>query len=130
MNREVDCGRDEALSRTDIAERYLSVAELSGEDEADASHNVAVGNAILAGIAASDALCCLRLGRRSRSQDHRAAVSLLGQIDSKLAQDLEKLLQLKDNAHYGDSFVNSRQLTTAIRAAQGLVEAAREATRA
>lgn len=129
MNREVLCGRVEALSRTDIAERYLTVAELAAEDDADAARNVAVGNAVLAGIAACDALCCLGLGRRSRGQDHRAAADLLRQVDTTLARDLEKLLQLKDTAHYGDRVVSSEKLTSAIRSARRLVEGAREATR-
>jgi hypothetical protein len=129
MNRQAPCGRAQALSRTDLAERYLTVAELASEEEAEASHNVAVGNAVLAGIAAADALCCLRLGQRSRSQDHRIAIESLRTVDKALARDLEKLLRLKDIAHYGDRFLGGEQLVTAIRCGQRLVEAAREATR-
>ncbi|HZI96628.1 MAG TPA: hypothetical protein VFD41_03775 [Actinomycetales bacterium] len=129
MNREITCGRGEALSRTDVAERYLTVAELAAEDDAHASRNVAVGNAVLAGIAASDALCCLRLGRRSRGQDHHAAVDLVRHVDATLARDLDRLLRLKDTAHYGDQFISSDKVISSVRAAQRLVEAAREATR-
>jgi len=38
---------------------------------------VAAGNAVLAGIAASDAICCVRLGCRHRGEDHRGATELL-----------------------------------------------------
>jgi hypothetical protein len=129
MNRYVTCGRGQALTRTDVAERYLTVAEIAAEEDAEASHNVAVGNAVLAGIAASDALCCLRLGRRSRSQDHRVAVEAIRAIDHGLAHDLEKLLQLKDAAHYGDRLINTEKLISAVRCSRRLVEAAREPTR-
>ena len=129
MNREMACGRAQALSRTDVAERYLTLAELAAEDDSSASRNVAVGNAVLAGIAASDALCCLRLGRRSRGQDHREAVDLLRQVDRTSARDLAKLLMLKDTAHYGDRLINDENRTAALRAARRLVEGAREASR-
>ena len=79
MSRQVPCSRGEALARANVAERYLTVADLAAEDDADTAHNVAVGNAVLAGIAASDALCCLRLFmcgglRRKRSTAWRFAV--------------------------------------------------------
>jgi hypothetical protein len=43
-------------------------------------NHVAAGNAVLAAIAASNALCCRLLGERSRGQDHRDAVALLEQV--------------------------------------------------
>ena len=39
--------------------------------------NVTAGLAILADIAASDAICCVRLGRYHRGEDHRRATELL-----------------------------------------------------
>ena len=43
-------------------------------------------------------------GTRSRGQDHAQAVSLVKQViphGDELANDLDRLLDLKDNAHYG-----------------------------
>ena len=89
--------------------------------------NVSVGNAVLAGIAASDALCCLRLGRRSRDASHDSAVTLLAQVDRRLAQDLQVLLSLKDLAHYSEKYVNAERHRRALRCAERLVEAAKTA---
>jgi hypothetical protein len=98
MSRQPTCGPAEARTRAAVARRYLEVAELTAdEDNAPAWRNVAVGNAVLAGIAASDALCCARLGRRSRDADHRAAVDLLAELDQSLGRDLDRLLQVKDH---------------------------------
>jgi len=45
-----------------VAEKYLDAAELMAEELAAAAGNVVVGVAVLAGIAAGDAICCARLG--------------------------------------------------------------------
>ena len=53
--------KPEGISRRRIAEKYLEVAELAATEDGMAS-NVAVGLAVLAGIAASDAICIAALG--------------------------------------------------------------------
>ena len=59
------CGRREAQARLDQARAFLDVAKLVGEQDDDlATPNVAASLAVLAGIAASDAVCCAVLGRR------------------------------------------------------------------
>jgi hypothetical protein len=113
-----------------VARRYLDVAELTAEEEdAAAWRNIAVGNAVLAGIAAADALCCARLGRRSRDADHRAAVELLTQVNQRLGLDLDRLLQVKDIAHYGSGLISDAKVRSSLRAALHLVEAAETAVR-
>ncbi|WP_141711441.1 hypothetical protein [Jiangella alba] len=81
------------------------MAELIGEqDDELATPNVASSLAVLAGIAASDAVCCVVLGRRSRGQDHRQATELLKgvtEVGDAMARDLSRLLSVKDDAHYG-----------------------------
>lgn len=82
---------------------------------------------VLAGIAASDAACCAALGRRSRGQDHRQAIDLVQQAGAdgkELANALRRLLDLKDNAHYGMRFVTAEQARAAFRNASKLVEGA------
>ena len=71
-SRTAACSPAQATTRLDHARAFLDVAELVGEqDDELATPNVAASLAVLAGIAASDAVCCAVLGRRSRGQDHR-----------------------------------------------------------
>lgn len=75
LGRSALCGKPEARTRLSHAEKFLEVAELV-ESEAlkglePASASVAAALAILAGIAASDAACCAKLGMRSRGGDHQ-----------------------------------------------------------
>src|SRR5665811_1194153 len=110
--RTGSCSKDDARNRFKRAESFLVVADLVlGErtetQEQDDDINlsgVAAALAVLAGIAAADSACCHRLGTRSRGQDHAQAVALVKQViphGDELASDLDPLLDLKDNAHYG-----------------------------
>lgn len=63
--------RAEARQRLGIAKKYLEVAELV-EGEPGAGANVCVGLAVLAAIAASDALCIDATGERYSGTDHAA----------------------------------------------------------
>ncbi|MGH3715599.1 MAG: hypothetical protein ACRDT4_19390 [Micromonosporaceae bacterium] len=114
--------------RIDQARAFLEVAELVGDEPDDlASPGVAAALAVLAGIAAADAACCARLGVRSRGQDHRQAVELLAQVGSdgrSLGRTLDRLLDIKDGAHYGAVFVSRQKATAAVRQARVLVDAA------
>jgi hypothetical protein len=80
--------------------------------------------AVLAGIAAADAACCRALGRRSRSQDHRDAVSLVREVapgGAGAARQLARLLSVKDQAQYGFEDVSGQKLVAALRQAQALL---------
>jgi hypothetical protein len=90
--------------------------------------NVSAGLAVLAGIAASDAICCARLHVRHRGDDQRSAAVLLAEATpngKRLAQTLVRLLDVKDAAHYGVHLVNSRRAKDAVKWAGRLVEDAR-----
>ncbi len=105
----------------------LELAELAAASNAEESVNAAAGNAVLAAVAASDALCCRYLGRRPRRQDHGAAAQLLAVISpngKELARHLTAALAIKDAAHYGSAFLTASRLKAAMRAATRLVEAA------
>ena len=39
----------------------------------DGEYDVAAGNAVIDGVAAADAICCVRLGERSADDDHQRA---------------------------------------------------------
>ena len=100
--RTAACTRADALQLLDRARSLLDAAQLVvGDDELE---GVAAALTVLAGIAASDAACCATLRRRHRGQDHRGAVDLLAGIaphGRQMANDLQRLLDRKDNAHYG-----------------------------
>jgi hypothetical protein len=108
--RAQTCDRAEALNRLAQAEAFLTAAALVLEDEADAARpGVAGALAVLAGIAASDAACCARLGSRARGQGHDEAVALLSSVEPhgpEMAKDLDRLLNRKDASHYGTAFVS------------------------
>jgi len=128
QGRTQNCNRAQATVRLSQARAFLDVAELVGaEDDELANPNVSAALAVLAGIAAADAACCVTLGRRSRGQDHRQALQLVTQAgpDGKtLSRALGRLLDIKDGAHYGMVFVGHQQAKTAIRHATTLVDGA------
>ena len=131
MTRQAPCGPGDAARKARLARAYLDLAEQAATGEGDEARNVAAGNAVLAAIAASDALTCLRLGRHSRGQAHSDATALLRTIrpdGARLAKDLTTALTVKDAAHYGSVFVSAATLATTLRAATRLVDAAETAT--
>jgi hypothetical protein len=79
------------------------------EETHTATPGVAVALAVLAGIAASDAACCAKLGKRSRGQDHTEAIGLLRTVvphGEEMAKDLGRLLAAKDESQYGVTLVS------------------------
>ena len=130
MIRDTPCGRAEARRQVRMARTYLDVADQASLGESDEGRNVAAGNAVLAAIAAADALCCLRLGRHARGQAHQEATALLKTVrpdGPALAKDLATVLGVKDAAHYGTVFVSATVLQSTLRATTRLVEAAEAA---
>lgn len=89
VDRTQDCGGGEARTRLRQARLYLEVALVVTTDEPGEEATVATGNAVLAGIAAADAICCEAAGQRYRGGDHRHAVDHLEQVtgDADLAAD-------------------------------------------
>jgi hypothetical protein len=129
-DRTVPGGQIESRARFRTATAYLQTAGRVLQEAATAeSASVAAGNAVLAGIAASNSICCSRLGRMHRGDDHRPATKLLEQatVDGKtLATTLSRLLELKDTAHYGAALVTTPRASAAVKWAQKLVDRARE----
>jgi len=125
-----DCSASQAKTRLDHAELYLDVARLVIADETGSEATVATGNAVLAGIAAADAICCAAAGKRYRGADHREAADYLERVtgDRKLGQALRDLADYKDGAHYGLSNVKTQRAKAATRRAETLVRAARGRT--
>lgn len=123
-----DCTKSDARNRLTQAEMYAEVAGMViGEDDG-ASLSVATGNAVLAAIAASDAICCHASGTRWRGNKHSDAVKHLDEkvtADPKLAGLLREVLEDKDAAHYGLDNVRLSKAKSAVRKATQLVEAAK-----
>jgi hypothetical protein len=130
--RTAPCSSSDGRTRLGAAHAYLEVARrVLAEPGRSEYLNVAAGLAVLAGIAAADAICGVRLGRIHRGEDHRSAQNLLGTATAdgaKLAIQLGRLLSLKDSEHYGAQVVSSRNASDAIKWASHLVERAREET--
>lgn len=133
INKTQACSEGDATARLRHARRFIEVAELvAGEGDDIEYSSQAAALAVLAGIAASDAACCKALGRRSRGPDHREASNLVEQVSpggKQAAKSLNRLLSLKDQAHYGLFDVGGGDLKSALRQANGLIEFAEKTLR-
>lgn len=118
------CGKSAARGRLDVAREYQGLAHSKANLDTGAIRNAVAGNAILAGIAAADAICCIRLGERSTSSDHSDSVSLLAKVSPELAQKLSTLIGSKPTSHYGENFIGVETLKSCLRAMDQLVLAA------
>jgi hypothetical protein len=118
------CNAANAKTRLAVARQYQSLAELASADTSAAAQTAGVGNAVLAGIAAADAICCVRLGKRSSSTNHQDAVRLLQQVDQALAQSLAVLVAVKTPSQYGESLLSPALVTKSMRALDVLIIAA------
>jgi hypothetical protein len=82
---------------------------------------------VLAAVAASDAICCMRRGLYHRGDDHRGAVELLrsaGPSGPDLAKDLARVLAVKDQVHYSGDPLPASELRSVLRCATRLVDEA------
>jgi hypothetical protein len=124
--RVTACTSAEAHSRRAQARAFLDTAELVLTEDQREAH-VAAALAVLAGIAAADAICGIRLGRWSRGQDHEQAVRLLRDVvlhDATLPNKLGRLLADKDATHYSPNLITIAKARTLVRHAASLVEEA------
>ena len=127
------CSRTDARARLEDARAFLTVADLAlaqnvitGDDDINLS-GVSVALAVLVGIAAADAVCCHRLGRRFRGQDHRGAVDVVKTLVPEgpdMAKELGRLLDVKDSAHYGVLGVSAKEARKAVEQARRMVDRA------
>ena len=90
-----------------------------------ATPGVAASLAVLAGIAASDVVCCAKLRKRARGQDHKDAVGLLRTVAPTaivMAKDLARLLAAKDESHYGLTLVDRNKGRRMVAYVRGMIE--------
>jgi hypothetical protein len=110
-------------ARADAAAKFDDVARLvDGED--GGYRKVTAALAVLAGIAAADAMSGSVLGHCSRGQDHRQAVDLLRSVRgaSDAAAALGRLLDLKDSSHYGPDATSADAVTKALNASKTMLD--------
>lgn len=133
-SRTKNCSRKDAHVRLMQAESFVKTAQMVAEEtKNEFNPGVSASLAVLAGIAASDAACCARLGVRSRGEAHSDAVALLGTViphGAIMAKDLQRLLNRKDDSHYGVTFVSSLDALRMISWARRIVASARVAVEA
>ena len=120
-------GRDTA-SRVREAESFAAHAMIDPFSEIGEDRSTAVANAVMAGIAAADAICCKTLGEHSASPDHKHALEMLREvpgIGAEAANRLGTLIDLKPKAMYGVGVhPNMSETKRAMRAMRYLVEMA------
>jgi len=125
--RTSPCTPEVRQGRLRKAVEFLDAASLVGDpaDEEATSNDAFVTLCIEAGIAASDVICCARLGRHAQGQDHNEAVTLLSQANNESARHLRVLLSMKTKAAYSHTGMGAGDAKRAGRAAEALVETAR-----
>lgn len=93
MVRATLCTQEIRRGRLRKAEQFFNAASQIA-DLAKVS-DAYVTLCVHAGIAASDVICCARLGQHAAGDNHNEAVSLLRRADDSSAKSLQVLLSLK-----------------------------------
>lgn len=126
---EERCNERVRSGRLEKAKQFLLAAQLIKDfaDEGEVA-DAYVTLCVHAGIAAADVICCARVGRYARGDDHSEAVALLRKAGaSDAAKRLGVLLSLKTKAGYTYIPSTKADVTKAARAAAELVAAAERA---
>jgi hypothetical protein len=121
-----ECNSAVTAGRLSEAIEFLDAAESLEDDKPNAAGDLFVD----AGIAASDVLCCVRLGIHSSGGSHAEAANLLSKADKGSERHLSTLLSLKNKAAYTHQSLSAAERKKMNRAASHLVEAAKRAVAA
>lgn len=117
----------DVLSRQSHAHAFLKSAflieEFGSDAEIEPTGNTIASLAVLAGIAASDAICGAEVGERA-GENHADAVKLLRQVTpgKSCAAQLQRLLDAKPESHYSPSLVTVSRATELVEQASRLVD--------
>ena len=118
-----DCNSAVTAGRMSKAIEFFDAAEYLEDDKPNAAGDLFVD----AGIAASDVICCVRLGVHSSSGAHSEAVALLETADKGSGKHLSALLSLKNKAAYTHQALSTAECKKMNCAASHLVEVAKRA---
>lgn len=121
------CTPEYRNGRKKMAVDFLNSADALGivVDTPDGSHSY-VQLCVLAGIAASDVICCANLGYHNQGDNHDEAIAMLHSVDKQLAKHLGVLLKMKTRTGYQHREAIQEDRKRAGRAAAALVEAAKK----
>ena len=130
MARVVKVNLAQARERAGLAREHLQIAlerleMCRARPERSPEAQAAASNAVLAAIAASDALCGHALGERAADQDHGTATTLIKTVQPdgvRLANKLRRLLSDKTLLQYG-TYCTPVTAEQAVRDAKVLVDA-------
>lgn len=122
MAGQRDCDSVVTAGRMSKAREFFDAADYLGEDMPNAAGDLYVD----AGIAASDVICCVRLGVHSNTGNHSEAVALLKRADSVSERHLNTLLNLKNKAAYTHQDLTCAEVKKMNRAAEYLAELAQQ----
>lgn len=128
--RSRPCSSRDAAQRYAQARAFAQLAELDPESDDGPARSAAVSNAVLAGIAAADSICCRRLGLNAAGDDHQQAVALVeeaGEVGEKARRHLETLLSIKHKAQYENVDPTVTEAKRAARAMRSIIELAGQA---
>jgi hypothetical protein len=117
------CTLADARARLHDADAFLLTAEAADDPD------VVATNAIHAGIAAADAICCVAMRERSSDGNHRAAADLLREVDPELAGTFSRLLDRKQQAAYESRDISTAVAASCVRQAKTLVDGPRRRLR-
>lgn len=123
--RQRSMSHEDVAVRAEHARSFLETATDARTLHGDRA-NVAIANAVLAGIAAADAICGRALRVSARGEAHGEAVLLLESVASvgrPSANDLRRLIAVKTNSSYSAMVLSPAAADDAIRWASRLVEA-------
>jgi hypothetical protein len=118
-----ECNSVVTAGRLSKAVEFFDAAESLEDDKPNAAGDLFVN----AGIAASDVICCVRLGIHSSSGNHNEAANLLEKADKGSEKHLNALLSLKNKAAYTHQALSTAERKKMNRAASHRVEAAKRA---
>jgi hypothetical protein len=136
VSRTRSMTRVEATARQRHAHAFIEAADLVldlGDDAGIPDLGNTVGSlAVLAGIAAGDAICGATLGRRAAGESHGEAVTLLRQTEpgKRLAASLSRLIDSKTEVQYAATILTESRARDLMKAARRLVEGMDEIMRA
>ena len=121
--------RADSLARAKHARGFVNSAEIVTEfaDEIgdEAVSTVVSSLAVLAGIAAADAICGVALKQRSSSEDHAEAVRMLATVSpsgENYARDLRRLIAAKSGVQYSPRLVSPAVARDLVKYARRLVD--------
>lgn len=126
MSKNKKCTPEIKFGRLNKAEQFLRAAELISSSIDDSQlADAYVTLCVHAGIAASDVICCSRLGEHSVGADHRSAVALLALIDETSSIHLKTLLDMKGHSGYSEHEASPEIRVSAGKSATELVKHAK-----